>query len=180
MKLNYADRRNDKNILKKKFKIMDVVDEGFSGKISLMEIKDLEHNFEANRPDGASELVIAKNYKIMTYFPNNEKYCMTVMYSDEWNLIQWYFDINRYKCRYDSEIPYSEDLYLDVVLLPDGTFYTLDEDELEEAYMNKLISRDEYDMAYTTMNKIIQMIKQDFVKLCDFTKKSLESLIYLK
>lgn len=178
MKLNYADRRNDKNILKKKFKIMDMNDEEFSGKISLIEVEDLKEDFEVNRPDGTSKIIIAKNYKILTYFPNDERYIMTVMYDNDYNLIQWYFDIERYKYMNDSEIPYSEDLYLDVVVLPDGTFYTLDEDELNEALMNKLISHDEYDMAYVTLNRVIKMIKNNFVKLCNFTKKSLESLIY--
>lgn len=177
MKLNYADRRTDKNILKKKFKIMDVDDGKFSGKISLIEIEDLKKNFEANRPDGTSELIIAKNYKMMTYFPNDERYSMTVMYDNKWNLIQWYFDIERYKCKYDSQIPYNEDLYLDVVVLPDGTCYTIDEDELKEALINQLISKEEYNMAYVTRNQITQMIKDHFATLCNFTKKSLESLM---
>lgn len=176
MKLNYADRRTDKNILSKKFKIMEINYDEFIGKISLIEIENINRNFETTRPDGTKELVIAKNYKIMTYFPREEEYCMTVMFDSDWNLIQWYFDIERSKCKYDSEIPYSEDLYLDVVVLPNGTFYTLDENELEDALICNLISKDEYDMAYRTMNKIIQMIKNDFVKLSKFTKKSLEIL----
>lgn len=112
----------------------------------------------------------------MTYFPKKETYSMTVMYDPNWNLIQWYFDIERYPCQYDSGIPYSEDLYLDVVVVPNGIFYTLDEEELKEALINQLISNDEYDMAYVTMNKIIQMINDNFAELCSFTKQSLESL----
>ncbi len=176
MKINYADRRNDKNILKKNFKIMDSKSEEFAGKISLIEIEDLKENFEANRPDGMSEIVIAKDYKMMIYYPKEEKYSMTVMYDNKWNLLQWYFDIEKDKCQYDLGIPYSEDFYLDVVVLPDGRFYTLDEDELEEVLHNQLISKEEYNMAYETRNKVIQMIKNDFIKLCDFTQKSLESL----
>lgn len=180
MKLNYADRRNDKNILDKKFKIIDFNYEKFNGKISLIEIEEINKDFKASRPDGTEELIISKNYKIMTYFPNDEQYSMTVMYNNNWDLIQWYFDVQRYKCKYDSEIPYSEDLYLDVVVLPNGVFYTLDEDEIKEALEKNLITQKEYDMAYETMNKITQMIKNDFTKLCDFTKKSMESLISLK
>ena len=177
MKLNYADRRTDKNILKKKFKMMNVNNGNYRGKIALIQIEDLKSDFEVTRPDGSIELVIAKNYKILTYFPYNELYCMSVMYDVNCNLIQWYFDIDRDKCKYDSEIPYSEDLYLDVVLLPNGTFYTLDEDELKEALEKKYISNDEFDLAYATMNKIIKMIKNDFLELNNFTQKSFESLI---
>jgi len=176
MKINYADRRTDKNILKKKFKIMDVNYNEFNGKISLIDIEDLKKDFKATRPDGTEEVIISRNYKIMTYFPNNETYCMTVMYDNNWKLLQWYFDIERYKCKYDLGIPYSEDLYLDVVVLPNGKFYTLDEEELKQALNNNLISKDEYNMAYVTMNKIILMIKNDFTKLYNFTNKSLENL----
>ena len=165
MKINYADRRTDKNILKKKFKIMDANYNEFNGKISLIDIEDLKE-----------EVIISRNYKIMTYFPNSEKYCMTVMYDNNWKLLQWYFDIERYKCKYDLGIPYSEELYLDVVVLPNGKFYTLDEEELKQALNNNLISKDEYNMAYLTMNKIILMIKNDFTKLYNFTNKSLENL----
>jgi hypothetical protein len=176
MKLNYADRRTDKNIISKKFKIKDSTDNEFAGMISLIEIEELNKNFEAKRPNGTKELVIAKNYKIMTYFPKEEKYCMTVMYDSKWNLIQWYFDIERYECKYDAKIPYSEDLYLDIVVLPDGTFYILDENELKDAFIQDLISKYEYNMAYETMNKIIKMIKEDFAKLNNFTQKSLDYL----
>lgn len=176
MKLNYADRRTDKNILDKKFIILDTNNIDFIGKISLIEIKNLKKNFEANRPDGTSETIIAKNYKIMTYFPDSEKYCMTVMYDNNWNLLQWYFDIERSKCHYDLGIPYSEDLYLDVVVLPNGRFYTLDEEELKDAFITNKISKEEYEMAYNTMNKITQMIKNNFTKLNKFTQESLKCL----
>ena len=42
MKLNYADRRTDKNILDKKFIILDTNNIDFIGKISLIEIKNLK------------------------------------------------------------------------------------------------------------------------------------------
>ena len=100
------------------------------------------------------------------------------MFDESWNLLQWYFDINRYSCKYDSGIPYNEDLYLDVIALPNGEYYTLDEDELDEALKRDLISKEEFDMAYETRNKIIQMIKNDFDKLKSFTQKSLDKLIH--
>ena len=52
MKINYADRRTDKNILKKKFKIMDANYNEFNGKISLIDIEDLKKDFKATRQDG--------------------------------------------------------------------------------------------------------------------------------
>lgn len=176
MKLNFADRRTDKNIVNKKFIMSDSNDEKFKGKISLIEIEKLNENFEVIRPNGTTDLVIAKDYKIMTYFPKKEKYCMTAMFDNDWNLKQWYFDIGKSYCKYDGEIPYSEDLYLDLVVLPDGTFYALDENELKEALLNNIVSKEEYDIAFSTMYKIMQMIKDDFKILYNFTMKSVELL----
>ncbi len=178
MKVHYADRRYDKNILKKDFKIKDIDNMGFIGKVGLIKIKDLQNEFVGTRPDGSKTLLIAKNYKLMTIFPKKENYCITVMYDKNWNILQWYFDINRYVCKYDDGIPYSEDLYLDVVVLPNGEFYSLDENELEEALSKKLISKDEFDMAYKTMDKITKMIKNEFEKFCDFTNFCLEVIKY--
>ena len=79
-----------------------------------------------------------------------------------------------YKCKYEEVIPYSEDLYLDVVVLPNGKFYSLDENDLEEALDKKRISKEEYDMTYATMNKIIEITKKNFKKLCDFTNYCLK------
>ena len=176
MKLNYADRRNDKNILKKEFKIKDIDNMGFVGKVGLIKIKDLQKDFVGTRPDGSNTVLISKGYNLMTLFPKNENYCITVMYDKDWNILQWYFDMIRYVCKYEDGIPYSEDLYLDVVVLPNGEFYLLDEDELEEALNQKLISKEEYDMAYKTMNKIIKKIKTDFDEFCDFTNFCLDTI----
>lgn len=101
---------------------------------------------------------------------------MTIMFDDKWNLLQWYFDIARNICKYDLGVPYSEDLYLDVVVLPNGIFYILDEEELEEALNKKIISSEEYNGAYIIMNKITQMIKDGFEKLSQFTNFCLQIL----
>ena len=173
MKINYADRKNDENILKKNVKIIDSNNKKFDGKITLIELVDIQKELIVGRPDGSREKVIAKDYKIMTFFPNDEKYSMTVMIDDKNRILQWYFDINKYNCKYENQIPYSEDLFLDVVLLPNGNYYNLDEDDLEQAYKEKSISLKEYYDAYNTRGKIIKMIENDFSSILFFTVNSL-------
>ena len=177
MKYNYANRKNDKNIIEKKVKTIDSNYKNFEGKITLIEINKIKKKLIVDRPNGTKETVIDKNYKIMTYFPTNDKYSMTVMLDENFNIIQWYFDINRYKFKYDEDIPYSEDLFLDVVLLPNKEYYTLDEEDLEESYNNKLITKKEYNDAYNTREKIIEMIEDNFDKIKDFTNVSIKRLL---
>ena len=177
MKYNYANRQNDKNIIEKKVTMLDSNYKGFEGKITLIEINKVNKKLIVDRPNGIKETVIDKNYKIMTYFPTNDKYSMTVMIDNNFNILQWYFDINKYKCKYEDDIPYSEDLFLDVVLLPTGEYYTLDEEDLEIAYKNKLISLKDYKEAYKTRENLIKQIKENFKIINDFTKSSLIALL---
>lgn len=47
------------------------------------------------------------------------------MYDEKWNLLQWYVDVAKHVCKYDNHVPYIDDLYLDIVVLPNGRHYML-------------------------------------------------------
>lgn len=176
MKLNYADRRNDKNIIEKKFNIIDIKKDDFIGKISLINIKKINKEFTVKRPDGSESTLLKEDYNWMTIFPENKKYCITVMYDNNWNILQWYFDIARDICKYENEIPYNEDMYLDVVLLPNGKYYILDEDDLKQALNDGLINNKEYIEAYNTTKDITKMLDNNFNEFKKFTDYCLMSL----
>ena len=58
-------------------------------------------------------------------------------------------------------MPYYVDLYLDILSYPDKnkvSFY--DEDELEEALNNKIISKKDYNLAYKVGNKLKKEIEE--------------------
>lgn len=44
MKINYANRQNDSNILSKKFKMMNSQDPYFKGKITLIQVEKVKKN----------------------------------------------------------------------------------------------------------------------------------------
>ena len=66
MKINYANRQNDSNILSKKFKMMKSQDPYFKGKITLIQVEKVKKQFVAKRPNGESDIIIDNNYKILT------------------------------------------------------------------------------------------------------------------
>ena len=51
-------------------------------------------------------------------------------------IIEWYFDVIN-KSGLENNIPYIEDLYLDIVITYLGEIFVLDEDELHQAFVNK-------------------------------------------
>ena len=61
--------------------------------------------------------------------------------------MQYYIDVAKEYEIDDRGLPYFDDLYLDVVLLPNGKMYILDEDELEDAYKSGDVTK-EYELAW--------------------------------
>lgn len=177
MKIKYANRQDDNNILSKKFKIINSQDSYFKGKITLIQLDKVKEKFVAKRPTGKSEIIIDNNYKILTFFPEKDSYCFSAMYDSNCKILQWYFDILKGCCEYNSGIPYGEDMYLDIVVLPNGEFYLLDEDELEDALAKKLITKNDFINAYASKNTVEQMLKANFNNLKDFTEHSFSTLI---
>ena len=177
MKINYANRQNDSNILSKKFKMMNSQDPYFKGKITLIQVEKVKKQFVAKRPNGESDLIIDNNYKILTFFPETGSYCFSAMYNNNCKILQWYFDILKGNCKYNLGIPYGEDMYLDIVALPNGEFYTLDENELEDALSKKLITKKDFTNAYASINRVEYLLRTNFNKLKDFTEHSFKILI---
>lgn len=176
MKINYADRKNDDNILSKKFVMLNSQDLGFKGCVGLLSIEKVNKPLVVKRPNGKNEVIIDDGYKILTYFPEQEAYCCSVMFNEKDEVIQWYFDILKSACNLESEIPYGEDMFLDYVVLPDGSYYLLDENDLIDALQNKLISQTEFKNAYLTAKSVEKLIKNDFDNFCKFTIESLKKL----
>jgi len=158
MKRKLADRPNWSRILKKEYKQTYINDNSFHGYISsltLQEVKDpLYVKYETE------ELCIVDDgYLWVMHFPDGMNYSTTTTIDRQGRIVQWYFDVVHSQGITEDGVPYIDDLYLDLVYLPDGRIFILDEDELAEALRNGLIKRYEYESAYQTLNEIINSIK---------------------
>jgi len=97
----------------------------------------------------------------MMHFPEGVDYSVTTTFDRNGEVVQWYFDIIKNKGLTNEGIPFIDDLYLDLVFLPDGAMYALDEDELEEALKANEITKQEYDKAKVTLTELIESIKNN-------------------
>ena len=77
----------------------------------------------------------------MQYFISGKNFAITAMLDDQQKLVQYYIDVAKEYEIDERGLPYFDDLYLDVVLLPNGEIYVLDEDELEDAYKMTMLQR---------------------------------------
>lgn len=104
--------------------------------------------------------LIDNNYYILEMIPKDENYCMRVYFDQDKKLLEYYFDIIKSSgIDVDNNIPYYDDLYLDVVVLNDE-IEIVDENELMDAFKNQSIDKDTYDFAYNVMNNLISEIKK--------------------
>lgn len=111
--------------------------------------------------------IVDNGYFWLQIAPKNEHWWLTVMFDSECNLIQFYFDIslNNFILQENS---YFEDLMLDIIMLPDGRFLLIDEDELESALQQHHITKEEYDLAKATANHIMEPLPLHFLELKSF------------
>ena len=89
------------------------------------------------------------------YLPMNKHWALTTFYNAENKLFEWYFDISRENFIDENGAPCIDDLFLDLVVFPDGQTVTLDADELQEALDKGEISQDDFTHAYKVHDQII-------------------------
>ena len=101
-------------------------------------------------------------------YPDNSNYALTIMFDDNENLIEWYFDIAK-KVGIENGVPYEDDLYLDMVITPQGSKLILDEDELQEALNRGEITKEDATLAYKTLEGLDKKYVQDKDELIALT-----------
>ena len=85
-----------------------------------------------------------EGYVWITYQPTKDYWALTAFYDDKGSLIRWYFDLSGKNYLDENGIPCREDMFLDLIILPDGRTEIKDEDELQQALNNGEITAEEY------------------------------------
>lgn len=116
------------------------------------------------------------NYKWLEFYDYNSKIRLTTVYDDKLEIVEWYFDIAQEIGKEDG-IPYEDDLYLDVVLTPDGETILLDEDEFKEAFDRFEITSKEYELNYKIAYELIEKLNGNHKKVKEFTDKYLKEML---
>ncbi len=172
MGIKYANKLKWKKVREKEYRQKYIDNSLFTGYIAYIKFLEVEgqlvHNI-INR-----KLITAdKDYIWLQLFPIDKNYCITIMFDDMKNIIKWYVDIVKRVGLTEDNFPYMEDMYLDLVILPNGEYEILDRDELDEALENKEITIEEYNNAIIE----IDSVKRELIDNLDRLKKlSIDSL----
>ena len=116
-----------------------------------------------------------KGYAWLHILPENQNWCLTAMFNDRGQPIQYYFDITQDNLL-DGESSCFTDLYLDIVCLPDGRTEIIDQTDLDEAFADGTITQTQYDLARLTANTLQPRIVAEFARLSTFCKALYDEL----
>ncbi|WP_310601986.1 DUF402 domain-containing protein [Anaerosporobacter sp.] len=174
MKRSKLSYKEWKCILSKKQRIHNFNNEILNGFVSLLEIKEVTEPQVWNF-NGEDIVVCIEGYKWLTILPQEENYCITAMISEKNEIILWYIDIIAEQGLDLDGIPYFDDLYLDLVVYPDGTIMEDDREELEHAWEVKEISTEQLNQANRVCDELKRKL-QDMDWVMEYTYKCLELL----
>lgn len=114
--------------------------------------KDMDHGFSA--------YMLKEGIKVSKFYRADN------------SLLYWYCDIVDYEYNSETNSYTSTDLLTDVVLYPDGQIRVLDLDELAEASVKDLITKEQLHSALVRTDKLLNvMYKNEFRKYTDLIDK---------
>lgn len=127
---------------------------GYAVRLTLDEVSD-----PAYMPVGGKLLCVGdRGYVYLQYFPHEKPYAVTKMLDELGNTVQWYIDICKGHGKDQNGHLWYDDLYLDIVVLPDDSVYLLDQDELDEALQKGMISAEEHRFACEAADELMTKI----------------------
>lgn len=173
LKKKYADVVNKyKNVIQVEQKLIAIDNQDFTGDIYLNNFTNISEPFLLEN----GLCIQDNNYKWLEFYDYNSKIRMTAIYDEKNEIVEWYFDMARSLGK-ENNTPYEDDLYLDVVLRPDGEIILLDEDELKEALDRYEMTKEEYEKTYEIARDLMARIKNKKNEVKKFTDKYLKIIM---
>lgn len=160
MKRKYADRPNWKRVLSRKMIIENIESEHFKGQAVLIQIDKVREPLYVDLC-GTQQCVVDNGYSWMTLFSQNKNYVITVMFNQQGQVVQWYIDICGGQGYTKDGIPWYDDLYLDIIISSDFKVELIDQDDLQYALEQGIITKQQADFAYTQANELLSLIKDN-------------------
>ncbi|MBQ4050808.1 MAG: DUF402 domain-containing protein [Oscillospiraceae bacterium] len=156
----------------------------FSGEAYLIRVDELTAPLRKTYDDGSSVTIVDKGYHWLQLAPETGRWWLTVMFapdlsvaSHNLSVVQYYFDITGGSTLLGAADSFFTDLFLDVVMMPDGRIIVLDEDELEQALEEHIIDRTTYDIAKGDAAALIADLEGNALALEKLCREILMELI---
>lgn len=173
MKRKLVDSSDWQRVIKKRYHETYLDNEEYKGHIAILYIDKVKKPLIVTL-ENKQYCLADDGYKWVKFVPDNLKYAVIAMYDSNSTVVQWYFDIIHQSGIDEEGKLFFDDIYLDVVVFPQGGIFLLDEDELEEALNEEIITKEQYDLAYKSANTLMQEVKSGNNHIINNSDKYLE------
>ena len=117
--------------------------------------------------------LISNGYYLVEIMPKDDYYVMRAYLDNNKEVQEYYFDIVSSKgIDEQTNMPFYDDLYLDVVVAKRGLLI-YDQEELDKAHEDGIVSDELYDIANSTAKKLMEEIKASKNKYMNIDLKQL-------
>ncbi|MDN3955704.1 DUF402 domain-containing protein [Sporolactobacillus laevolacticus] len=159
MKRKYADRRGWRRIISSQTCKKEFMWPAFHGEAVLIQFNEIKAPLSVVY-GGVRTKTVDQNYSWLQLFPTYApQFVLTAMFNAKRRLVQCYFDVIHQVGKDENGTPWFDDLYLDLILFPNHRLYLVDEDELNEALENGIITPEMYERAWRTAHQLMLSIK---------------------
>ena len=123
--------------------------------------------------------IVEKDYSWLQIAVEGAHWWLTSMFDEHGTLLQLYFDITAGNLFDDTDNPRFRDMYLDVVMNPDGDITVLDADELDDALARGEITRTEYAQTRQSCDALYRLLSAHTAEVLDHCRRAHASLMSL-
>ncbi len=148
----------------------------FAGYVSLLRIRRVSAP-QFWRVQDRPLVVADEGMSWLCMMPKEGRYCITAMLDKNDQVILWYIHMIAAQGVCADGTPWFDDLYLDLVVKPDGYIYEDDRDELDAALRLGDITPAQYQLALDTAQTLKSGILQDLPALENLTRRCLDFVL---
>lgn len=164
MDIRSIDRPNWGRILKRTMHRRPISIDGHEGLAHILIMDEIREPLVKN-----GITIVAQGMTWLQIALRDTRYWLTAMFDEDNRLVQIYFDIAVAVHFDDPAVPTFEDMYLDLLLYPDGHHKVLDEDELDQALKAGEITEEAARTARQDLEKLIRFLQdhaQEVMRFC--------------
>lgn len=173
----YISKNNWKRVIEREDAYTSIEEKDMSGEAYLLHIKKVTSPCIKEYENKIKLEIVNDGFYWLQLGIRDKNYWITAMYNNKKELIQYYIDITKQNVINNNGNSYFYDLFLDIVILNKGQVLLLDKKELDKALYEKVITKEEYELAQNEANKIIDKFSKNTTELDKLCEKYFRELL---